>query len=100
MEVVDQEENSVDHDGDSIDSDSDSSGHVWQEKRRLKDEQLRVLGSAYQTVIVILQDLVSSIYMYAFMHLCIYVCICVYVCMYVCRLQLSWKSLSIVWMSS
>ncbi len=69
MEVVDQDQETTDHDSDN-DSDSDSgsrSGGSVQ-GRRLKDEQLRVFGNSYQTVIVILQDLVSYLYMYVCMY--------------------------------
>ena len=69
MEVVDQDQETTDHySGSGSGSRSDSSV----QGRRLKDEQLRVFGNSYQTVIVILQDLVS--------YFCMYVCMYVYVC--------------------
>ena len=73
MEVVDQDQETTDHYSDSDsdkdgDSDSRSGGSV--QGRRLKDEQLRVFGNSYQTVIVILQDLVS--------YFCMYVCMYMY----------------------
>ena len=79
MEVVDQDQETTDHDSDS-DSDSDSGSRSYSsvQGRRLKDEQLRVFGNSYQTVIVILQDLVS----YFCMCVCMYY-VCMYVCMYV-----------------
>ena len=77
MEVVDQDQETTDH---YSDSDSDSGSRSDREGgsvqgRRLKDEQLRVFGNSYQTVIVILQDLVS----YFCMYVCMYVCVCMYV---------------------
>ena len=66
MDVVDSEENSGDLDEDSsIDRDNGP--------RRLRDEQLRAFGSAYQTVIVILQDLVSFVRSSIIFKCCMYV---------------------------
>jgi hypothetical protein len=80
VEVVDQDQETTDHYSDS-DSDSGSRSDSSVQGRRLKDEQLRVFGNSYQTVIVILQDLVSYFCMYVFMYICMNVCMCMYVCM-------------------
>ena len=81
MEVVDQEttDHYSDSDSDSDSgSDSDSRSDSSVQRRRLKDEQLRVFGNSYQTVIVILQDLVSYFCMYVCMYVCMNTCMHTY----------------------